>query len=57
MAWQTDDAHVMAIIFAAKLRANAQITGDFQNLRLPLKVTPGMAKLIALCRQIIERAD
>ena len=56
MARQADHPHIMAVIFAAKLRANAQIAGDLQDFGFPFKIAPGMAKAVAFGRQPVQRA-
>ena len=47
----------MAVIFAAELRADAEIARDLQDFDFPFRVTPGMAEAVAFGRQPVERAD
>ena len=56
VARQADDAHVMAEIFAAELRPDAQILRQLANLRFHLDVAEGLAVFGALRRQSIEIA-
>ena len=53
MARQADDAHVMAEIFAAELRADAERLRHFLDLALHLAVAEGVAVLGAALRQRI----
>ena len=57
MAWQANNAHIMTEIFAAKLRANAKLSGELQDARFPCGITPAMSALSTLCWQIIKRFD
>ena len=57
MARQPDNPHIMAVIFAAELRADAEIARDLQDFGFPFRVTPGMAEAVAFGRQPVERAD
>ena len=51
MARQPHHPDIMAEIFAAELRADAQILGQFENLGLKSKIAEGMAVLAARDRQ------
>ena len=57
MTRQANDAYIMAIIFTAKLRANAKVTGDLQDFCFPIEIAPSMTKRIAFGWQIIKRLD
>ena len=54
VARQADDAHVMAEIFAAELRADAGDLSQRRDLGLHREVAEGVAVLAALRRQIVE---
>ncbi len=56
MPRQADDAHVVAEIFAAELRADAHLARQRQHLLLEIAVAEGLARGIALARQRIEIA-
>ena len=57
MPRQPDDAHIMAVIFAAKLRTDPKVASDLQDFGFPFGVAPGMAKFVALRRQAVKRPD
>ena len=57
MSRQADNAHIMAVIFAAKLRTDPQIAGNLQDFSFPFKIAPCMAKAVALGWQPVQRAD
>ena len=54
MARQADHPHIMAEIFAAELRADANITRQFQHLLFHLDIAEGVAGLVAAGRQGIQ---
>ncbi len=56
VARQADDAHVVAEILAAELRADAHGAGELQHLGLEAAVAEGLAAAVALGRQVVEIA-
>ena len=54
VARQADDAHVVAEIFAAELRADAELLRQLVDLGLHREVAEGVAVLAALGRQPVE---
>ncbi len=56
VARQADDAHVMAEILAAELRADPVVAGQRQDLLLEAGVAEGLAVAVAGGRQIVEIA-
>ena len=56
VARQPDHPHVVAEIFAAELRADAEAAGQLQHLRLEIAVAIGLAVFVAGGRQAVEIA-
>src|SRR5581483_3120070 len=54
VAGEADDAHVMAEVLAAELRADAELLREAQDLLLELGVTEPAAELVAGRRQRVE---
>jgi hypothetical protein len=48
VARQADDAHVEGEVFAAELRADADLAGDLQQFLFEFEVAEGLAVLVAL---------
>ena len=57
MARQPDNPHIMAVIFAAELRADAEIARDLQDFGFPFRIAPGMAEAVAFGWQPVKGAD
>ena len=53
MTRQTDHAHVVGKVFAAKLRAEAQVARFFQQFLLKLHVAERLAVLVTFGRQAV----
>ncbi|MDT4889571.1 hypothetical protein FQZ97_1262800 [compost metagenome] len=49
MAWQADNANVVAEILAAELRADAKRLGQFVNLGFHFQITESMTGFGAFC--------
>ena len=56
VAWQADDAHVVAEVLAAELRADARLLAERQHLGLELDIAERVAQRRALGRQRVEVA-
>ena len=56
MPRQPDHAHIVAEILAAKLRADPESTGQFQNLLLETAVAIGLPVAVPFRRQRVEKA-
>ena len=56
MPRQSDHPDIMAEIFAAELRADAEAAGQLQNFRLEIAVAIGLAVFVAGCRQGVQIA-
>ena len=56
VARQADDAHVVAEILAAELRADAEAAGQLEHLLLEIAVAVGLAVAVARGRQRVEIA-
>ena len=56
MARQADDANVMAEIFAAELRADAEILRQLVDFRLHIQIAESVGVFAAFGRQAIEIA-
>ena len=54
VARQANHAHVMAEVFAAKLRANAELMAHFEDLLFQVEIAESAAVFIALCGQGVE---
>ena len=54
MAGQAYDAHVMAEVFAAELRADPHLARQVENLFFHFQVSKGLAKLVAMGRQAVQ---
>ncbi|SAC80215.1 Uncharacterised protein [Enterobacter cloacae] len=53
MTRKTDHAHVVSEVFAAKLRAEAQVTRFFQQLLLKLHVAERLTMFVTFGRQAV----
>src|SRR5690606_144634 len=56
VAREADDAHVVAEVLPAELRADAGALGDLEELGLELEITEGVAELAALRGEAVEVA-
>ena len=54
MARQTDDPHIMAIIFATKLGTNSQLTRHLQDFFFPFQIAPAMPAGRAVRNQTVQ---
>ena len=54
MAREADDTHVVAEVLAAELRADAELRGELEDLRLELVIAEATAELVAGGRQRVE---
>src|SRR6185436_5701004 len=56
MPGDADDAHVVAEILAAELRADAHLARQLEDLLLHLAVADGYTLVVALARKVVEVA-